>query len=70
MRLANGRGQQRMVRCVAAQSGGEIYELRGGGGPQRARRGGEHLVMVRVRVRAKAMGLGLGVGVGIGIGSG
>ena len=70
MRLADGRGQQWVMRNVASQRGGEIYELRGGGGPQRARRGGEHLVMVRVRVRAKAMGLGLGVGVGIGIGSG
>ena len=39
---------------MASQRGGEIYELRGGGGPQRARRGGEHLVRVRVRIRVKA----------------
>jgi len=38
---------------VAAQSGGEIYELRGGGGSQREWRGGEHLVRVRARARVR-----------------
>ena len=38
---------------MAAQGGGEIDELRGGGGPQREWRGGEHLVRVRARVRVK-----------------
>ena len=51
MRLADGRGQQRVVRCVASQRGGEIYELRGGGGPQREWRGGEHLVEGSVLLR-------------------
>ena len=38
---------------MAAQSGGEIYELRGGGGSQREWRGGEHLVRVRARARVR-----------------
>ena len=46
MRLADRRGEQRVVRYVAGEGGGEIEELRGGGGPQRTRRGGEHLVGV------------------------
>ena len=79
MRLADGRRQQRVVQCVAAQGGGEIDELRGGGGPQRAWRSGEHLVRVRARVRVKVkarvggnvgLGLGLGLVIGLGIGSG
>ena len=46
VRLADRRGEQRVVRYVAGEGGGEIEELRGGGGPQRTRRGGEHLVGV------------------------
>ena len=38
---------------MAAQGGGEIYELRGGGGSQRKWRGGEHLVRVRARARVR-----------------